>query len=67
MSAHLGELSGSYLMNTKTTGFRWFSKVFASLCFGYRKAAALKGFSHLAQTIGSGAEQLLVSGVATIG
>ena len=27
-------LSKSYPMNTNMTGFRWFSKIFASLCFG---------------------------------
>ena len=33
MGTHLGELSESYPMNTIMTGFRWFSKIFASLCF----------------------------------
>ena len=27
-------MNESYLMNTNMTGFRWFSKFFASLCFG---------------------------------
>ena len=30
-------------MNTNRTGFRWFSKSFASLCFGHSIAAALEG------------------------
>ena len=32
MGTHLRELSESYLMNTNMTGFRWFSKILASLC-----------------------------------
>ena len=31
---HLIVLSNIYLMNTYMTGFEWFSKIFASLCFG---------------------------------
>ena len=34
MGIHLRVLSGSYPMNTNMTGFRLFSKIFASLCFG---------------------------------
>ena len=34
MCTHLRVLSESYPMNTNMTGFRWFSKLFASLCFG---------------------------------
>ena len=32
MGTHLREISGSYPKNTNITGFRWFSKLFASLC-----------------------------------
>ena len=31
MGSHLRVLNKSYLMNTNMTGFRWFSKIFASL------------------------------------
>ena len=34
MGTHLTELSKSCQMNTNMPGFRWFSKIFASLCFG---------------------------------
>ena len=34
IGTHLRVLSESYLMNTNMTVFRWFSKIFASLCFG---------------------------------
>ena len=34
MGTHLRVLSQSYLMNNNMTGFRWFSKIVASLCFG---------------------------------
>ena len=34
MGTHLRVLSESYLMNTNMTGFGWFSKRLASLCFG---------------------------------
>ena len=36
MGTHLRVLSESYLMNTNMTGFGWFSKDFASLCFGHK-------------------------------
>ena len=45
MGNHLRVLSESYLMSTNMTGFRWFLKIFASLCFG-RKAFALEGLNH---------------------
>ena len=32
MGTHLRVLSESYPMNTNMTGFRWFSKIFVSLC-----------------------------------
>ena len=32
MGTHLMELSESFPMNTNMTGFRWFSRIFASLC-----------------------------------
>ena len=35
LGTHLRVLRDSYPMNTKLTGFRWFSKDFASLCFGW--------------------------------
>ena len=31
---HIIVISKSYLMNTNMTGFLYFSKIFASLCFG---------------------------------
>ena len=34
MGTHLRVLSGSFPKNTNMTGFRWFSKIFTSLCFG---------------------------------
>ena len=34
MGTHLKVLSERYPMSTNMTGFRWFSKCFASLCFG---------------------------------
>ena len=34
MGTHLKEFSKSFPMNTNMTGFRWFSEIFASLCFG---------------------------------
>ena len=34
MGTHLKVLSDSYPMNTNMAGFRWFPKIFASLCFG---------------------------------
>ena len=34
MGTHLRSLRKRYSMNTNMTGFRWFSKIFASLCFG---------------------------------
>ena len=34
MGTHLKVLSESFPMNTNVTGFRWFSKIFASFCFG---------------------------------
>ena len=46
MGAHLKVLSEIFPMNTKMTGFRLFSNIFASLCFG-RKASALEGLSSI--------------------
>ena len=45
MGTHLTVLSKSYPMNTNMTGFRWFSKIFASLCFGSKAASAFKGLT----------------------
>ena len=36
MGTHMRELSESFPMNTNVTGFRWFSKIFASLCFRWK-------------------------------
>ena len=33
-------------MSTNTTGFRWFSKIFASLCFGRKSPKHWKGISN---------------------
>ena len=45
MGTHLRELAESYPMNTNMTGFRWFSKIFAFLCFGRKVASALEGLN----------------------
>ena len=37
-------LSKNYPMNTNMTGFRWFSKIFASLCFGQKEPQHWKGY-----------------------
>ena len=34
LGTHLRVLSKSYTLSTDMTGFKWFSKIFASLCFG---------------------------------
>ena len=39
-------LNDSYLMNTNKTGFRWFSKNFASLVLWTKVALALEGLRH---------------------
>ena len=44
MGTHLRVLSESYPMNTNKTGFRSFSKIVASLCFGV--VSALEGLKH---------------------
>ena len=46
MGTHLRVLSESYPMNTNMIGFRWFSKIFASLCFGRKVASASEGLKH---------------------
>ena len=46
MGTYLRVLSETYPMNTITTGLRWFTKIFASLCFGQKYSLiALEGFS----------------------
>ena len=50
LGSHLRVLSESFPMHTNMTGFRWFSKVFASLCFGGKKPQLSKDasfFNHL--------------------
>ena len=37
MGTHLRVLSKGFPMNTNLTGFRWFSTIFASLCFGRKQ------------------------------
>ena len=44
MGTYLRVLRQSYLMNTNMTGFRWFSKIFASLCFGQKEPQHWKGY-----------------------
>ena len=39
MGTHFRVLSESFPMNTNMTGFRWFSKIFVSLCFGPKYSA----------------------------
>ena len=43
MGTPLRVLSKSFPMNTNMTGFRWFSKFFASLCFVQKKPQQWKG------------------------
>ena len=43
MGTHLRVISKSYSMNTNMTGFRGFSKVFTSFCFGPKVVTALVG------------------------
>ena len=43
MGIHLRVLSESYPMNSNITGFRWFSKVFASFVLWMKVASALEG------------------------
>ena len=43
MGTHMKVLSESFPMNTNMTGFRCFSKIFASLCFGQKKPQHWKG------------------------
>ena len=50
MGTHLRVLNESFLMNTNMIGFRWFSKIFASLCFGKKKPQHWKGLSKSAKT-----------------
>ena len=47
MGTHLRVLYESYPMITNMTGFRSFSKIFASLCFGWKIASALEGLKRL--------------------
>ena len=49
MGTHLRTLGETFLMNTNMTGFRWFLKIFASLCFGGKKA--LEGLTMLEKEI----------------
>ena len=50
MGTHLRVLGRSYPMNTNMVGFRWFSKIFASLCFNWTKvASALEGLSFVSK------------------
>ena len=44
MGTHLVMLSERYPMNTNMTGFRWFSKSFAFLCFGQKEPKLWKGY-----------------------
>ena len=43
MGTHSRVLSDCYPINTNMTGFRWFSKLFASLCLWTHLALALEG------------------------
>ena len=45
MGTHLRVLSESFPMNTNMTGFRWFLKIFASLCFVRKYPQHWKGFN----------------------
>ena len=42
MGTHLRVRSESYPMNTNMIGFRWLSKIFASLCFGQKEPQHLQ-------------------------
>ena len=39
--SHLRLLSESYVMNTNMLSCRWFSKIFASLCFGWKYSSSI--------------------------
>ena len=43
MDTHLSVLRESFPINTSMTGFRWFSKIFASLCCGKSSLSIGKG------------------------
>ena len=43
MGTQLRALNKSFLMNTNMTGFRWFTEMFASLCFGAKLSQHKKG------------------------
>ena len=47
MGTHMRILSESFPMNTNMTGFRWFTRIFASLCFGWKSIQHWKGLTHL--------------------
>ena len=51
MGTHLRVFNMSYPMNTNKRGFRWFSKIFMSLCFGV--VSTLEG-------LGSGSKIMLL-------
>ena len=44
VGTHLCILSESCSMNTNMIGFRWSSKIFASLCFGWMYLSIGKGY-----------------------
>ena len=44
MGTHLRILSESYPMNTNITGFKWFSRIFASLCSGRKQSLHWKDY-----------------------
>ena len=45
MGTHLKVLCKTFSINTNMTGFKCFSKTFASLCFGWKLASALEGLN----------------------
>ena len=51
MGTHLRLLGESYPMNTNMTGFRWLSKIFASLCFGQKQLQHWKGYRSLVRAV----------------
>ena len=43
LGTHLKVLSSTYPLNTNMTGLRWFSEIFASVCFGRKEPQHWKG------------------------
>ena len=55
MGTHMRVLSESFPINTNMTGFRWFSKFFASLYLGQKKPQHWTGYGVHGSNIASNA------------